>query len=100
MLHPDGVFAFSDTLTSEGADIALVDAAFARLGAQGGAMPRDYRDMAIASGFEITHTEERPSDIATHYAKLATLLARPLDGLDPPRRPHGFQRASAADRPR
>ncbi|MDJ0630186.1 MAG: methyltransferase domain-containing protein [Rhodobacter sp.] len=83
VLRPGGVFAFSDILTSEGADIAMVDAAFARLRARGGATPRDYRRMAVATGFELTHTEERPEDIATHYAKLAALLARRPDGLDP-----------------
>jgi 2-polyprenyl-3-methyl-5-hydroxy-6-metoxy-1,4-benzoquinol methylase len=60
VLRPGGTFAFSDILTGEGADTAMVEAAFARLGA----------------------VEERPGDITTHYDKLAEQLTRPIAGLD------------------
>jgi cyclopropane fatty-acyl-phospholipid synthase-like methyltransferase len=83
VLRPGGVFAFSDILTRAGAEIALVEAAFDRLGAQADATPRDYRDMAVAAGFDILHAEERPHDIRTHYDKLAARLARPVEGLNP-----------------
>lgn len=82
VLQPGGVFAFSDILTAEGAEIALVDAAFERLGVRGGATPHHYRRMAEAAGFEIEHVEERPKDIRTHYEKLAERLADPPAGLD------------------
>lgn len=83
VLKPGGVFAFSDILTAEGADTALVDAAFARLGVRAGATPADYRAMAEGAGFHVTHAEERPHDIKAHYAKLAALLSEPVAGLDP-----------------
>jgi cyclopropane fatty-acyl-phospholipid synthase-like methyltransferase len=82
VLRPGGVFAYSDIVTGEGADIARVDAAFARLGARPGATPRDYRNMARAAGFDVTHAEERPGDIRTHYAKLADQLDRSAGALD------------------
>ena len=81
VLRPGGVFAFSDILTAEGADLSPVEAAFARLGASAGATPGDYRMMAIEAGFDIVHEEERPGDIETHYAKLAETIAGPVDGL-------------------
>jgi ubiquinone/menaquinone biosynthesis C-methylase UbiE len=83
VLRPGGVFAFSDILTAPDADIALVEAAFARLGADAGATPRDYRGMALAAGFEIAHMEERHRDIERHYAALAASLGKPVQGLDP-----------------
>lgn len=83
VLRPGGVFAFSDILTSEGADLGVVEAAFARLGADAGATPGDYRNMALATGFQIAHMEERQHDIESHYATLAGLLAEPVEGLDP-----------------
>lgn len=82
VLRNGGVFAFSDILTAEGADIRLVETAFARLGAKAGATPGDYRNMAIGAGFEITHAEERLKDIRVHYAKLAESLSKPVEGLD------------------
>ena len=82
VLRPGGVFAFSDILTSEQADISMVEAAFARLGASAGATISDYEKMAGAAGFEISHVEERMSDIRTHYDKLADQLAKPIAGLD------------------
>ena len=83
VLRPGGVFAFSDILTGENADLAKVEAAFARLGAAPGATVRDYIDMAQAAGFEVTQAEERPDDIRTHYDKLAETLASPIEGLAP-----------------
>lgn len=83
ILRPDGIFAFSDILTAEGADLALVDAAFERLGAMAGATPADYAHMATGAGFSITHMEERPGDIRAHYDKLAEVLDGPVEGLDP-----------------
>lgn len=82
-LCPGGTFAFSDILTAEGADLALVEAAFPRLGVKGGATPADYREMAEAAGVEVVYSEERPGDIRTHYDKLADRLARPVPGLSP-----------------
>lgn len=82
LLRPGGVFAFSDILTGEGADLSLVEAAYARLGAAAGATARDYCDMACAAGFDIEHVEERASDIKTHYDKLAEALEMPVSGLD------------------
>ncbi|NNE53010.1 MAG: methyltransferase domain-containing protein [Sulfitobacter sp.] len=81
VLRPGGVFAFSDILSAEKADLALVDAAFVRLGVRGGATPADYRDMAQEAGFEIEHIEERPADIKRHYDKLALELASPPASL-------------------
>ncbi len=81
VLRPGGVFAFSDILTAPDADLAVVDAAFARLGVRGGATPADYRRMTEAAGFEILHAEERHADIKAHYAKLATQLETPPPGL-------------------
>lgn len=83
ILRPGGVFAFSDILTAEGADIDQVEAAFERLGARAGATPGDYRAMAAAAGFGTVDAEERPGDIRTHYDRLAEGLARPVHGLDP-----------------
>ncbi|WP_371038584.1 cyclopropane-fatty-acyl-phospholipid synthase family protein [Rhodosalinus sp. FB01] len=83
VLRPGGVFALSDILTAPGADEALVNEAFARLGARAGATPADYRAMAEAAGFEIAASEERPRDIRTHYDKLAEALSDPVPGLDP-----------------
>lgn len=82
VLRPGGIFAFSDILTSEQADIPMVEAAFARLGASAGATISDYQKMARAAGFEISHVEERMGDIRTHYDKLAGQLAKPVAGLD------------------
>lgn len=82
VLRPGGVFAFSDILTGEQADISMVEAAFARLGASAGATISDYTKMAGDAGFEISNVEERKRDITTHYDKLAAQLARPVAGLD------------------
>jgi cyclopropane fatty-acyl-phospholipid synthase-like methyltransferase len=83
ILRPGGVFAFSDILTAEDADLALVNAAFDRLGVRGGATPRDYQRMAEGAGFKIDHAEERPTDIRAHYAKLSGQLADPPPELEP-----------------
>ena len=82
VLRPGGVFAFSDILTGEDADVARVGAAYERLGAQPGATVDDYAAMAREAGFEIVHSEERAEDIRTHYRKLAEALEAPVDGLD------------------
>jgi cyclopropane fatty-acyl-phospholipid synthase-like methyltransferase len=83
VLRPGGVFAFSDILTGENADIPMVEAAFARLGVEAGVTGQHYRDMAREVGFEVERFEERLEDIKTHYAKLAEMLTRPIEGLDP-----------------
>jgi sarcosine/dimethylglycine N-methyltransferase len=83
VLRPGGVFVFSDILTAPGADLASVDAAFARLGVRAGATPDDYTTMATGAGFVVDHVETRPADIKTHYAKLAGQLAVPVAGLAP-----------------
>jgi cyclopropane fatty-acyl-phospholipid synthase-like methyltransferase len=82
VLRRGGVFVFSDILTAEGADITMVEAAFARLGAPAGATAHNYQEMARKAGFQIRYVEERPNDIRTHYAKLAEILAKPVVGLD------------------
>jgi cyclopropane fatty-acyl-phospholipid synthase-like methyltransferase len=82
ILRPGGTFAFSDILTGQQADSAIVEAAFARIGARVGATVSDYQDMARKAGFEIVSVEERPGDITTHYDKLAEQLKRPIEGLD------------------
>lgn len=82
ILRPGGVFAFSDILTGEAADITKVEAAFARLGASAGATISSYQAMAHDAGFEVSHVEERQGDIRTHYDKLAAQLTEPLDGID------------------
>lgn len=83
VLRPGGVFAVSDILTTDGADPALVAAAFDRLGVRTFATPGDYAAMALAAGFGIEHAEERPEDIQVHYAKLAEALSPPPEGLAP-----------------
>jgi len=83
VLRPGGVFAVSDILTGDGADIAIVDAAFARLGAAPGGTVQSYKDMAEAAGFEVELVEERAADIRTHYDKLAAALETPVPELDP-----------------
>ncbi len=82
VLRPGAVFAFSDILTGEEADISMVEAAFARLGASTGATISDYKKMAQAAGFEVLHVEERLDDVRTHYDKLAAQLAEPIASLD------------------
>ena len=82
VLRPGGVFAFSDILTGDNADIPMVEAAFARLGARVGATISDYQEMAKSAGFVISLVEERLDDITTHYDKLAEQLAGPVSGLD------------------
>ncbi len=82
VLRPGGAFAFSDIVTGQGADIRKVEAAFARLGASAGATINDYQTMARDAGFEVSHVEERSSDIRTHYDKLAAQLAEPVAGID------------------
>jgi ubiquinone/menaquinone biosynthesis C-methylase UbiE len=82
VLRPGGVFAHSDILTGEEADISLVEAAFTRLGASAGATISDYQKMAQDAGFEMLHVEERLDDIRTHYDKLAQQLTEPVAGLD------------------
>lgn len=82
VLRPGGVFAFSDILTGEGADISMVEAAFARLGASVGATVADYQTMAREAGLEVSFVDERLADISTHYDKLAEQLAEPVVGLD------------------
>lgn len=81
VLRPGGVFAFSDILTSENADLAMVEAAFARLGARVGATVQSYVDMATQAGFEVVAIDERADDIRTHYDKLAEALETPVAGL-------------------
>jgi len=81
VLRPGGVFVFSDILTGEQADISMVEAAFARLGAKPGATISDYRAMAQSAGFTKIDAEERPADIKTHYNKLAAELSSPINGL-------------------
>jgi SAM-dependent methyltransferase len=83
VLRDGGVFAFSDILTAPGADLTLVDAAFARLGVKGGATAADYEDMATEAGFAIVHSEARPQDIRIHYDKLAEALTHKVPGLSP-----------------
>lgn len=82
VLRPGGVFAFTDILTGEAADLSMVEAAFARLGASTGDTIGDYQKMARAAGFEISHVEERMGDVRTHYDKLAEQLTKPVAGLD------------------
>ncbi len=82
VLRPGGVFACSDILTSETADIPTVEAAYARLGASAGATINDYQTMAAGAGLEVVHVEERLSDIRIHYDKLAVQLAEPVAGID------------------
>lgn len=81
VLRSGGVFAFSDILTAENADLTVVDHAFERLGVRGGDTLSDYRRMAEDAGFVIEHAEERPKDIQSHYAKLAKQLETPPAGL-------------------
>ncbi|MDJ0831928.1 MAG: methyltransferase domain-containing protein [Gammaproteobacteria bacterium] len=82
ILRPGGVFAFSDILTGHNADISMVEAAFARLGASAGATVGDYQVMAQSAGFVDIQAEERLADIKTHYNKLAAELSEPVPGLD------------------
>lgn len=82
VLRPGGVFAFTDILTAEDADLERVEAAFSRLGAATGGTVRSYVEMAEAAGFEVTLVDERPGDIRTHYDKLAEALQTPVAGLD------------------
>ena len=82
VLRPGGVFACSDIVTGAAADIPKVEAAFARLGASAGATINDYQAMAREAGLEISHVEERLSDIRTHYDKLAARLVEPVAGID------------------
>lgn len=82
VLRAGGVFAFSDILTGEGADISMVEAAFARIGARAGATINDYREMARDAGLDVSFVEERQEDIRTHYDKLAERLASPVPGFD------------------
>ena len=82
VLRPGGIFALSDIVTGAGADIPMVEAAFARLGASAGATSTSYQEMAREAGLDIMHAEERPGDIRTHYDKLAAMLREPIDGLD------------------
>lgn len=82
VLRPGGIFAFSDILTGEKANIPMVEAAFDRLGASAGATISDYQEMARSAGFEIPFVEERLADIKTHYDKLAAALTKPISGLD------------------
>jgi len=82
ILRRGGKFAISDILTAEGADISMVERAFARLGAAAGATVHDYLNMARGAGFDIVHVERRPNDIKTHYAKLAERLGEPIADID------------------
>lgn len=82
VLRPGGVFAFSDILTGQNANLERVEAAFERIGASAGATVSDYEQMARSVGFEVSHVEERQDDIRTHYDKLAERLAEPIPGLD------------------
>jgi len=82
VLRPGGVFAFSDILTGENAEMSMVEAAFARLGASAGATMGDYQKMARAAGLEVSFVEERLEDIRTHYDRLSGQLAEPVAGLD------------------
>ena len=82
ILRPGGVFAVSDILTAEKADVSRVEAAFARIGASADATVRDYQRMAEDAGLAIEYAEERRSDIRAHYEKLADQLAQPDLALD------------------
>ena len=82
ILRAGGVFAFSDILTGEEADVSKVEAAYARLGASPDATIATYQAMAEEAGLEILYVEERLSDIRMHYDKLADLVAQPTSGLD------------------
>lgn len=82
VLRPGGIFALSDILVGEGADISKVEAAFARLGASADATISDYQRMVENAGYELEFVEERQSDIRTHYDRLADQLAKPDIGLD------------------
>jgi len=82
VLRPGGTFAFSDIVTGDNADSAMVEAAFARIGARVGSTVSDYQAMAREAGFELSFVEERPDDIKAHYDKLARQLEQPIDGLD------------------
>jgi len=82
ILRPGGTFAFSDILTGENADTAMVEAAFARLGARAGSTVSDYQAMAREAGFELSFVDERQHDIRAHYDKLAEQLQQPIAGLD------------------
>lgn len=81
VLRPGGVFAFSDILTGDGADVTLVRAAFSRLGAEAGATVDNYCDLTQQAGFDIRYVEERHRDIESHYAVLARALDEPVEGL-------------------
>lgn len=81
ILRQDGVFVFSDILTGKDANVSIVQRAFDRLGAKAGATVSDYQNMAVETGFQIVHMEERHGDIKTHYKKLAEKLDNPIQGL-------------------
>ena len=78
VLRPGGLFAVSDIFAAENANTDLVKAAYARLGATSIKTASDYAAMAREAGLEIVYSEERASDICSHYEKLAQLLN--LDG--------------------
>ena len=82
VLRPGGLFALSDIVTGENAEIPMVEAAFTRLGASAGATISHYQQMARDAGLDILHAEERPGDIRTHYDKLAEMLREPIAGLN------------------
>jgi cyclopropane fatty-acyl-phospholipid synthase-like methyltransferase len=82
VLRPGGVFAFSDILTGEQADVSKVEAAFARIGASADATIGSYLKMAGDAGFKFLYHEERLGDIRTHYDQLAGYLVNPISGLD------------------
>jgi cyclopropane fatty-acyl-phospholipid synthase-like methyltransferase len=82
VLRPGGTFAFSDILTGDNADSAMVEAAFARIGARVGSTVSDYQAMARDAGFELSFVDERPHDIRAHYDKLAEQLEQPIAGLN------------------
>ena len=83
VLRSGGAFAFSDILTAPGADLAKVEAAYARLRADAGATVHDYANMARTAGFVVEYIEQRPYDIATHYEKLAAALASTYSSDEP-----------------
>jgi SAM-dependent methyltransferase len=83
ILRPSGVFAISDIVPAETGDSEIAATAFSRLGARADATPKRYRNMAESAGFGVDYFEERPTDIRTHYDKLAEELERPELQHDP-----------------
>jgi sarcosine/dimethylglycine N-methyltransferase len=81
VLKPGGRFVFTDPMQADGVSPDSLQAIYDRLHLGSLASPSFYRDTLEAAGMHEIVFEERPDQLATHYARVRELLVENADRL-------------------